>query len=135
MRNNALSSLVQVISKLVKRPVKDMLEEDFLGAVAGVAIHTYRANYLVKLNGRKWLAPLYRPVVSTFAIKKGTFIIVRDNNRSVDIEVGGEVYTASAQEWREKEGYFLKIPINRVSGRLGNTVKQILQARKQQNGR
>lgn len=138
MRSNTAAQLLKVIARLVKQDAKELLNSDFLGVMSSAAITTYRANYNVKINGRRWLAPLYRPLTTTFNIKKGSFITVRENRTTVDVDstADGEavVFTVKLQDWKEKQGYFLEIPSNRIRGRLAITVKHIIRARKQSNG-
>lgn len=133
--NNAVSQIIKVIAKLVKTSTKDMLQAGFLNSVESAPITTYRANCLVRLVGRKWLAPLYRPYGSSFVVKKGAFLTVRENGRTADIEgiIQGETTTITmkTQDWNEKKAYFLQIPANRLRGRLAMTVRQLIKARKQ----
>lgn len=137
MRNKSVGALIKVVAKLVRMSTRDMIAADFLGAVGSAQIDTYRANYDVKLLGRKWFAPLYRPYASTFEVKKGQFITVRENKYTVDIDgtFGGEIltFTSMLQDWKEKRHYFLHIPSNRLRGRMSAVIKQLIQARKQQN--
>jgi hypothetical protein len=138
MRNTSAAKLVSVIAKLVRRPVRELVQDNFLSGMDSIPIHHYRSGHLVRIVGRKWLAPLYRPVLSTFVIRPGTFVAVRINGKaSVDLEyvdASGEstTYTVKGQEWREKEPYFTLMPPERFRGSLGEVVELIMKTRKGQ---
>lgn len=142
MRNTSAAKLIRVISKLVKQPIRELIADGLLNSMESQNISNYRCQYTTKLVGRKWLAPLYRPLLSTFQVKEKTFIAVRYNKKTVDIEyvetASGEstTYTVKGQEWREKEPYFVLIPPERFRGSLGDVVRLIRQSRKgQKHGR
>lgn len=128
-----------VISKLVSSTPADMVQAGFLASIEERQINNFRSNYLVKLTGRKWLAPLYRPTLSTFTIKKNTFIAVRSNKKTCDVEFveAGEsvTFTMKAQDWREKSHYFLLIPPERLRGSLADNVRQIKELRRSAYGK
>jgi hypothetical protein len=134
MRNKSVLSILKIISKLVKSTPSEMVEDGLLVGIEQRSIVNFRANYNVKLSGRKWLAPLYRPVLNTFQVKKGTFLAARLNKKSVDLEfVEGNdsvTYTVKMQDWKEKEGYFLLIPPARLHGGLADNLKKIYELRR-----
>lgn len=139
MKHKSLFKMLKVIGKLVSSSPQDLIVDGFLVSMEERPINNYRAKYAVKLNGRKWLAPLYRPVLSTFNIKVNTFIAVRSNSKTCDIEyidgVESVTFTMKTQEWREKSPYFLLIPPERLRGPLADTVRQIYELRRSQNGK
>lgn len=134
--NFSITKIIKVIAKLVGQPIRDIIEGGFLEGVDCVPINLYRASFNIKIKGRRWLAPLHRLPLSTFEIKQGTFIVLRKNGRSCDMEFSNEgkdteVYTLLAQEWREKEGYFMLIPQERLKGSLADNVAQITRYRRE----
>lgn len=136
MTSKNLIQLVKVLAKLLKYSPREMIEDGVLGGLESRPIHSYRCKFTTKLVGRKWLAPLYRPVLGAVQIKAKTFVAVRQNGKFYDVEFLDPktkevvVYTVKEQEWREKSGYFELIPPNRFRGSLGHTVHQIIQLRR-----
>lgn len=125
------AKLMSVMAKLLSFSIKEALDSDFLGGILTIPIHSYRANYDVVLQGRKWRAPLYRDPPAAFQVKTGTFITVREGLKWVDVDIGLDTYTLKIQDWREKAPYFLQIPNNRIRGKLSAVIKQIREIRRQ----
>lgn len=99
------------MAKLLRQPMRDMLESDFLTNVDSLPIEVYRVKIKTKMSARKWLAPLYRPTASILDMREGNRFVARLNNKTVDIEFvngafAGEVYSCKLQTWKEKLGYF-----------------------------
>lgn len=135
MKTKNTIKIVKVLAKLLRHDVSELLEGNLLSGIENVTIAVYRCKHPVSIVGRKWLAPKHRPIVSTFVFKPKSFIAIRDNKKTVDIEfINGEkepvVFTSLAQEWREKVHYFLQLPPERFKGSLQETVNTILRYRK-----
>jgi hypothetical protein len=136
MRNTTVAKIVKILSRLLEEPIPEMVRDGFFRGMDLRPIHTYRNKHSARVVGRKWLAPLYRPVLGAFTAKPGMFFYVRENKRFCDVEfvdkASGEavIYTIAAQEWREKQGYFELIPPDRFKGSLGDFVRHITQLRR-----
>jgi hypothetical protein len=137
MRSASIGKLIKVIASLVRSTEREIIADGFLKAMDSVTIDNYYCKYSTKLNGRKWLAPLYRPILSPFRVRAKMFVAVRANGKAFDLEYVDEsgesvTYTVTGQEWREKEGYFIKLPPERFRGDLGHVVDLLTKMRKGQ---
>lgn len=131
--NKRLHAFMRVMCTVLGTDLKDIVTAPYLKALHNCdAIYSAKAKFDVVVEAKKWIAPLYKPHSAKIKIKKSTFVLVREGDMAVDLEIGTEVYTLTAQEWREKRGYFLIPNLTRFKGSLAENVRRITQIKRKQ---
>lgn len=131
-----ISRIVRILACLVRQPITEMVNEGLFESMETRPIDNFYCKHNVRINGRKWLAPLYRPTLGTIALKPGTFLAVRSNGSTYDLEYVDSkskesvTYTVAAQEWREKRHYFYQLPPHRFKGSIGDAVRHLNQLKR-----
>jgi len=126
---------MRVLASMMNVDLSDVINNNYLEELRDCdSIYPAKCKVPTTIKGKLWLAARYRPEDKEIKVKQNQFILVREGDEAVDLEIGTDVYTLTPQAWREKKGYFLAIHPSRLKGNLEQNVKRLVQIRRS-NGR